>query len=70
MLNTKQVNLKHYVEQHEFDVHTQDDGIVLYIPVNGLNRHTGQTGHLGYEAHYCETARETRSALGYCCPHC
>ena len=65
MCNVLQLELKQYIENHSFETLLQDSGVVLYIPVtrfvdNGLGYR-----YMGNEAHYVETYREARTALGY-----
>lgn len=65
MLNVLQLELKHYIDNHNFKTELQDDGVVLYIPVTRFVD-TGLGYRLvGNEAHYVETYRQARVALGY-----
>jgi hypothetical protein len=65
MTTVLQLELKHYIDNHGFETELQDNGVVLYIPVtrfvdNGLGNR-----FLSNEAHYVETFRQARNALGY-----
>lgn len=63
MCNILQVELTQYIEGHNFEAIKQDNGVVVLIP---CYRGTEPNFiHLGNEAHYCETYREARTALGY-----
>jgi hypothetical protein len=60
MCNILQLELKQYIDNHSFDTELQDNGVVLFIPV-----FRGMAEFIGNEAHYVETYREARTALGY-----
>ncbi len=65
MCSTLQLELKHYIDNHSFTTELQGEGVVLFIPVtrfidNGLGNR-----FMGNEAHYVETYRQARVALGY-----
>ena len=58
-MTSNQIMLKQFIEQHHFESETQDNGVVVYIPV------FRDAAFLHNEAHYCETVRDARNALGY-----
>lgn len=63
-MRTLQIELKHYIDNHGFETIIQDNGVVALIPVS-KGRADTPDNFLGCEAHYCETYREARNALGY-----
>lgn len=60
-----QLELKQYIDNHSFNTQLQDNGVVLYIPVTRFVDNGLGYKYLGCEAHYVETYREARTALGY-----
>lgn len=59
-MNSNQLMLKQFIDSHHFESQIQDNGVIVFIPV-----YRGIAEYVGNEAHYCETARQTRTALGY-----
>lgn len=56
MTNILQLELYQYIENHNMPCELQDDGVVLYLAPYGRST---------CEAHYIETYRQARAALGY-----
>lgn len=54
-----QIELKHYIENHEVEAMMQGDGVALLIPITLAN------GNEVQEWIHVETYREARVALGY-----
>ena len=67
MTNILQIELKQYIDNHNFETALQDTGVILFIPVYfiGFSGKPAPTQVRGYEAHYVETYRQARCAIGY-----
>lgn len=59
MATVLQIELKHYIENHEFKAEFEGNGIVFGVPV------IRPSGAEIIEYSYVETYRQARDALGY-----